>query len=36
MSGIDVLLRCADHTLYQAKGAGRNCVIKYTPPPEAR
>ena len=36
MSGIDALLRCADDALYGAKDAGRNCVIKYVPPPEAR
>jgi PleD family two-component response regulator len=36
MSGIDALLRCADDALYGAKGAGRNCVIKYVPPAEAR
>jgi diguanylate cyclase (GGDEF)-like protein len=34
MSGIDALLRCADDALYQAKDAGRNCVIKYVPPSE--
>jgi diguanylate cyclase (GGDEF)-like protein len=34
MPGIDALLRCADDALYQAKGAGRNCVVKYVAPSE--
>jgi diguanylate cyclase (GGDEF)-like protein len=32
MSGIDVLMRAADHALYQAKAQGRNCVVPWSQP----
>lgn len=33
MSGADALLAAADGALYQAKSAGRNCCIAWSPPP---
>jgi PleD family two-component response regulator len=35
MSGIDALLRSADEALYQAKAAGRDRIIRWSPPPAA-
>ena len=32
MSGLDALMRAADQALYQAKAAGRNCVVRWSPP----
>jgi hypothetical protein len=32
MSGIAALLRSADLALYQAKSAGRNHIIQWSPP----